>query len=119
LALLAFITPIYGCFYLHGYARPSHHPPSAGVVESVRIALEAQAMAFGPAATGLWPAVGIGLLVGGASLFVYVIRIVICRRGDIRLAGMLLYLGAGAAVAFGIGWGRSGFQDDMGFAWRY
>src|SRR5262249_38568781 len=36
LALLAFITPIYGCFYLHGYARPSHHPPSAGVVESVR-----------------------------------------------------------------------------------
>ena len=24
-----------------------------------------------------------------------------------------------AAVAFGIGWGRSGFHADMGFAWRY
>ena len=22
-------------------------------------------------------------------------------------------------MAFGIGWGRSGFMDDMGFAWRY
>ena len=25
----------------------------------------------------------------------------------------------GWRLAFGIGWGRSGFHDDMGFAWRY
>jgi hypothetical protein len=32
---------------------------------------------------------------------------------------LLIFVGAGAAVAFGVGWGRSGFHDDMGFAWRY
>jgi hypothetical protein len=73
-------------------------------------------MAFGPAATGLWPVIGLILLVGGIALAV---DLVMRLRRDLRNAGLLLYLGAGAAVAFGIGWGRSGFLDNMGFAWRY
>ena len=59
---LAAMTPIYIVLYFQGYHRPSHHPPSAGLFESIRIGLEAQAMALGPAATGLWPFVGIAIV---------------------------------------------------------
>src|SRR4051794_31415081 len=48
------VPPAYLAAYMQDYARPTHHPPSAGVVESARVGLEAQAMAFGPAAGGLW-----------------------------------------------------------------
>jgi hypothetical protein len=116
LAGLAAGTPLYAITYFHGYVRPSHHPPSAGVIESARVALEAQSMAFGPAATGLWPVIGLIVLVVGIKV---TFDLAIHIRRDLRFAGLLLYLGAGAAVAFGIGWGRSGFMYDMGFAWRY
>jgi len=86
------------------------------VIESARVALEAQSMAFGPAATGLWPVIGLIVLVVGIKV---TFDLAIHIRRDLRFAGLLLYLGAGAAVAFGIGWGRSGFMYDMGFAWRY
>jgi len=113
---LVAITPVYVTCYFWNYVRPSHHPPSAGLVESARIALEAQSMAFGPAATGLWPVVGLAVcFAGGAAISCLAIPL----RRDVRNAGLLLYLAAGAAVAFGIGWGRSGFLDNMGFAWRY
>ena len=116
---LAVISALYVAVYFQGYVRPSHHPESAGVVESTRIALQAQAMAFGPAATGLWPPVGALLLQGGIALAAYLVWLAVRLRGDLRFLGLLLYVGAGAAVAFGIGWGRSGFHNDMGFAWRY
>jgi hypothetical protein len=119
LVLLAAVAPLYVALYFRGYERPAHHPPSAGVYESVRVGLEAQAMAFGPAATGpwLWPTLGVVLLLVGSAVTA---RLVSRLRSDgVRAAGLLLYLAAGAAVAFGIGWGRSGFYNDMGFAWRY
>ena len=90
-----------------------------GLVESTRIALQAQAMALGPATTGLWPAIGLVLLQGGIALAAYLGWLAIRHRDDPRFAGLFLFVGAGAAVAFGIGWGRSGFLNDMGFAWRY
>src|SRR5262249_12825722 len=82
LVALALVTPGYIAVYLQGYVRPSHHPPSAGVTESARIGLEAQAMAFGPAAGGLWhlagSLVGIVLLLVGlvvvAQLVVWFFR---------------------------------------------
>jgi len=116
LVLLAVFTPVYAVVYFQGYVRPSHHPPSAGVFESARIALEAQSMAFGPSATGLWPAIGLAVCFLGGAV---VTGLAVQFRRDIRFAGLLLYVAAGAAVAFGIGWGRSGFMDNMGFAWRY
>jgi len=119
LALLVAITPIYVAAYCHGYVRPSHHPPSAGVFESARIGLEAQSMAFGPAATGVWPYIGILILLVGLVIAFQTIYRAFGRGFDPRFAGLFLYIGAAAAVAFGIGWGRSGFVDDMGFAWRY
>src|SRR5262249_15432062 len=107
-------------FYFQGYARPAHHPKSAGVWESARVGLEAQSMAFGPAATGVGPIVGVPVLVVGLMLVALLVGALWRYRNDWpRPVGLLLYLGAAAAVAFGIGWGRSGFLSDMGFAWRY
>lgn len=117
LVALAAVTPAYVALYFHGYVRPSHHPPSAGFFESARVGLEAQAMALGPAATGIWPYVAIAILLVGS---VVAIQIAVRLRSDqARAVGLLLFVGAAATVAFGIGWGRSGFLDDMGFAWRY
>ena len=113
------LTPIYAIAYFQDYTRPSHHPPSAGVLESARIGLEAQAMAFGPAATGLWPYIGILILVVGFVVVVQLVFRTAFRGFDPRFLGLLLFIGGAAAVAFGIGWGRSGFDGNMGFAWRY
>jgi hypothetical protein len=118
LILVACLTPLYAIQYVDGYRRPSHHPESAGVVESARIGLQAQAMAVGPSVTGTWPASGIA--VAGAGLFVTGLLVRRLLTGDwARSLGLLAVIGASAVVAFGIGWGRSGFMDDMGFAWRY
>lgn len=111
------ITLTYLVAYFHGYDRPAHHPPSAGIAESVRIGLEAQAMAFGPGVTGIWPVIGVAIVVVATIVVVQMIGLALV--GDPRSVGLLLVVFAGAAVAFGIGWGRSGFRDDMGFAWRY
>ena len=119
LVALAAITPIYIVMYFQGYVRPGHHPPSAGVVESIRIGLQAQAMAFGPAATGMWPPIGIWIVMVGLFLIATLLWQFAKNRRDSTSAGLLLFVIAGGAVAFGIGWGRSGFFDDKGFAWRY
>jgi hypothetical protein len=119
LVALAGLTPAYLVLYFQGYVRPSHHPESAGVYESVRVALQAQAMALGPAAQGLWPAIGVGIVVAGGWVTAQLVRLAWNTRGAPRVVGLLLFVAAGGAVAFGIGWGRSGFHNDMGFAWRY
>lgn len=123
LIALTLITPAYIAVYMQGYVRPSHHPPSAGVIESARIGLEAQAMAFGPAAGGLWhlagSSVGIILLVIGLVVVAQLVAWFFRSHMDPRAVGLLLFVGGAAAVAFGIGWGRSGFHNDMGLAWRY
>jgi hypothetical protein len=116
--VLAALTPVYIAVYFHGYVRPDHHPESAGVFESTRVGLQAQAMALGPAATGAWPVVAQVIAVV-AAVVVFQLAWRARLQENARFVGLLLYVGAAAAVAFGIGWGRSGFLDDMGFAWRY
>jgi hypothetical protein len=124
------LTPAYIAIYMQGYARPAHHPKSAGYYESARIGLESQVMAFGPPAQGLWE-VGFGLVTLAIGLLV-VGQLVIWIFGGAartRAIGLFLLVGAAGAVAFGIGWGRSGMVEigpdavvsskNMGFAWRY
>jgi hypothetical protein len=123
LGALTLLTPAYIAVYMQGYVRPGHHPPSAGVIESIRIGLEAQAMALGPGAGGLWAragdAVGGAILLVGIAVVTRLVGWFLRSHLDPRAVGLFLFVGAAAAVAFGIGWGRSGFMDDMGFAWRY
>jgi hypothetical protein len=93
------------------------------VVESARVGLEAQAMAFGPAAGGLWDVAGnvvaIGLLVLAVIVILQLAAWFFASHMDPRAVGLLLFVGAAGAVVLGIGWGRSGFHRDMGLAWRY
>src|SRR5262245_13613603 len=114
---LAAATPLYVALYFQGYVRPSHHPPSAGLYESAQIGLQAQAMALGPAATGIWPVIAVLIVLVG--LIVAALLALRLRSDQLRAVGLLLFLAAAAAVTFGIGWGRSGFHAAMGFAWRY
>jgi len=116
LLVLVAVSPLYIAFYFQGYARPGHHPPSAGIYESLRVGLQAQSMVFGPSATGLWPVIGIVVLLVGMLVIAFLIS---STFRDPRSAGLLFFVLAGGAVSFGIGWGRSGFHNDMGFAWRY
>lgn len=119
LVLLSLVTPLYTMLYFQGYQRPAHHPPSAGIVESLRVALQAESMTFGPVGHALWPAFGWVVVVLGLSAVGLLLWRLRERRERVRGLGLLLYIGASAGVALGIGWGRSGFHDDMGFAWRY
>jgi hypothetical protein len=121
LGALTLLTPAYIVQYFQGYVRPSHHPESAGVIESLRIGLEAQAMALGPPAVGVWQAVGdvTGVVIFAVGLIVVGQLLGRSFRCDARAVGLALFVAAAGAVAFGIGWGRSGFHSDMGFAWRY
>ena len=120
---LTLVTPAYIVAYTQGYTRPGHHPPSAGLIESMRIGLEAQAMALGPGAGGLWSyigdVVGIAVLFVGLVVVTQLVAWIIGSHRDPRAVGLLLFVVAAGAVAFGIGWGRSGFHNDMGLAWRY
>jgi hypothetical protein len=123
LVAITAVTPVYVAVYMQGYVRPSHHPESAGVYESARVGLEAQAMAFGPGAAGAWNQVGdlvlVPVLVIGLVVVAQLVGWFFRSHMDSRAVGVLLFVGAAGAVAFGIGWGRSGFHNDMGLAWRY
>jgi hypothetical protein len=119
LVALALTTPAYIVAYSQGYVRPSHHPESAGIYESIRVGLQSQAMALGPSGGGLWPFSGVAILIVGLLVIVLLVRMTFRKVFDHRAAGLLMFVIAGAALAFGIGWGRSGFHNDMGLAWRY
>jgi hypothetical protein len=121
LALVAFV-PAFIAIYYHGYVHPEFHPASAGILPSIRIALQALTTAFGVAASGIWPISG---LLVGIIAFEAAIRLVRVLRDQPeerpRALGLLFFLGAVAVMAFGIGWGRSGWGENanMGLAPRY
>jgi hypothetical protein len=121
LMLLAAVMLAYIALYFHGYARPEHHPPSAGVWPSLKIAFEALSMAFGPAAIGLWPVSLLIIMALAAYACALLLKRIIRDTAERpRALGILSYLAAVGGLAFGIGWGRSGFPDEnMGFASRY
>ena len=120
LAPFVSLVPAYIVLYRQGYHRPGHHPPSAGLFESVRVGLEAQAVAVGPSATGIWPFIGVVMFLLGIGTFLLIAKNLRGDRGNQpKWWGLMAMLAGSAGVSFGIGWGRSGFEDDMGFAWRY
>ncbi|MBX7104944.1 MAG: hypothetical protein K1X57_12735 [Gemmataceae bacterium] len=103
--------------YFRGYQPPTEHPVSAGVVPSLKIATETLALAWGWCGQMTWPLSGfmiVGFILGTAGLLLASLR----RDFD----RSLVWLAAGSgtvALALGIGWGRSGFGPEAGFAVRY
>ena len=134
LLILAVLMLVYIGLYLRGYARPEWHPDPVEVWgshreaawQSLRIALQALSMAFGPAAIGLWPVSALLICVIAFECALMLVRIIAFQIAERpRAAGLLLYLGAMAFMAMGIGWGRSGFltadgrPGEMGLVSRY
>jgi hypothetical protein len=120
LLTLCLLTPLYIVVYFQGYARPSHHPETPGMLASIDMALQAQTMAFGPAATFAWPLAAI--LLSGLFLLTFLGLAWMIWQDRINRQlwmGLGLFIGAGLGIALGIGWGRSGINEKMGFAWRY
>jgi hypothetical protein len=97
--------------YFVGWEPVPYHPKSYSVYQSLKTSLQFLTIGIGPAIRGWWPAIGIAtLLVFGAT----VIRLALVwrdapeQRG--RTLGLLLFLGALASLALGLGLGRNGFE---------
>jgi len=123
LVILAALIPIYIGIYLIGYQRPHHHAdplevwgdlPTAGW-QAFRSALQALSMSFGPAASGLWPVSALLICLIGLGCGIILGRMAASRYEERpRASGLLLYFGALALMALGIGWGRCVFLTDDG-----
>lgn len=109
--------------YLQGYHRPSHHrdpvafwgSTNEAAFQGFRSAIQALAMAFGPAGSGLWPVSIFIICFVGLECVLVLLRVLPNNYAERpRVAGLLLYLGAIAFMAFGIGWGRSVFVQANG-----
>jgi hypothetical protein len=128
LVVLAAIVPVYVWLYLQGYTRPSHHPDPLAVWrnyetaawQALRSGMQALIMAFGPAAggptdSGLWVVSAIIMFMVCFECVLFLARLLATRVDERpRALGLLLYLVAVAFMAFGIGWGRSGFTTKTG-----
>ncbi len=120
---LVLLILLYIILYLHGYERPSYHPDpiavwksrSEAIMQAFRSAVQALDMAFGPAGIGLWPLSIFLICLGMLECVVLLLRVLSTRVDERpRALGLLLFLGAVAFMAFGIGWGRCGFREANG-----
>ena len=133
LALTALI-PLYVYIYLQGYHRPSHHDDpveiwgshSEAAWQALRSGLQALSTGFGPATNGLWPLSALIISLVGFECLQHMLRVLSSQRDDRpRASGLLLFLGALAFMAYGIGWGRCTWQTPdgqpgfMGLSSRY
>jgi hypothetical protein len=109
--------------YFYGYARPAGSPPHPGLRASLRTIAQFLSGGLGPAAAPLWPLsgvvlLGVLLLSGGVLLVIWLRQ----PQDRFRVVGLLLFFGAMASLALGIGWARAGeilWAPDPGFHNRY
>ncbi len=129
LAIVGFV-PGFIALYYAGYVHPEFHPKSAGLLPSLRIALQSLTMAFGIGAGGsfslsgfeepvsLWPLFGLLVAILGFESVVRLIRVFIKQSEERpRALGLLLYLGAIGVMAFGIGWVDPGLAMRQTWVW--
>src|SRR5262249_51954474 len=118
--LLAAGASVVVLFYYVGYESPLHHPPSPGLVATLRTGLQFLGMSVGLPGIRLWPVVSLCVLaLCGVSAWLAVIAWLTCRAERLRAAGLLLLLAAQGVMALGVGWGRAGMGPEAGFSSRY
>src|SRR6185437_3287251 len=97
--------------YFGGWERVPYHPRSAGVYQTLKTSAQFVTIGLGPAARALWPVPGILVLALFAATAVLLARAWAGRPGErARAGGLLLFLGAMASLALGLGLGRNGFE---------
>ncbi len=88
-----------------------YHPKSHSVHQTLKTALQFLAIGLGPAGHAWWPLSEYVVFLGGAAtvaLLAWVWRTNAAERP--RALGLLLFLGAMASLALGLGLGRDGFE---------
>jgi hypothetical protein len=105
--------------YFIGYARPGYHPPAKSMRDVLLVTTRFLASGFG-GGPAYWPDAGftaIGLT--GFTLWLLA-RTLLTRRDELeRAAGLTLFFAGCGAIAFAVGWGRSGMSTEVGFESRY
>lgn len=111
LVVISAIALLLTAIYFVGWEPVPYHPKSYSVYQSLKTSLQFLTIGLGPAIRDWWPAMGImTILVFGAT----VMRLATvwheqpAERG--RAIGLLLFLGAMASLALGLGLGRNGFE---------
>lgn len=106
--------------YFLDYERPAWLPPHPGFAASARTALQFVGMGLSPLTAQVWP---FGSLAAGALVALGVVLLVAefvrgspARRGQVVALG--LFLGSMVAWILAVGWGRSGYGPEEGFADR-
>ncbi len=119
LVLAALPVALVGAYFV-GYQRPEHHEAWPNLGALLRTSLQFLSCGFGPAAEEIWPVSGAVVGAACATLAWQALRVV-CHQPEKRVAaaGFLCFLGGMLSLALGIGWGRSFFGPDAGFARRY
>lgn len=97
--------------YLHGYEKVPYHPTSLGLRASVRTAIKALTMSFGPAVRAAWPWSGLFMVAVLATTFLK-LGTVFAREPAERLRawGLMAFLLAICSLAAALGLGRDGFE---------
>ncbi|WP_435009573.1 hypothetical protein P12x_000831 [Tundrisphaera lichenicola] len=118
LGAVASLSLVYA--YFRGWKAAGHGDAPASIVEKVRVTLQFLAGGWGVSAAETWPWSGglvAGLLIGG------VVALVIAWRrepeGRMRTTWLVAATGAIGSLALGIGSGRAGMGDRIGFEPRY
>ena len=97
--------------YFVGWERVPHHPRSAGIYPTITTALQFVTIGLGPAMRGLWPLTGLAAVACFGASVVVLLRAWRDRPAErARAGGLLLFLGAMASLALGLGMGRNGFE---------
>jgi hypothetical protein len=106
--------------YFVGYQHPSWNPPSPGIVRSSKSALKVLSLGFGAAPFFYWLP---GVLGAAMFLSASVWRVGrMCaqpQRERHRAIGVAIFLGTAVAFAVAVGWGRAGYQPEVGIPLRY
>ena len=111
LVMLSAIALLLTAIYFVGWQPVPYHPKSYSVYQSLKTSLQFVTIGLGPAIRDWWPATGImSILVFGTTVLrlLMVWREQPAQRG--RVIGLLLFLGAIASLALGLGLGRNGFE---------
>jgi hypothetical protein len=97
----------------------AHTPPVRSLVRALQTAAQFWGMAAGPLGERGWPLVSLALVALALGAVAVAVRAARSRPEErFRALGLVLYLGAFASLALGIGWGRSHLSA-AGFANRY
>jgi hypothetical protein len=122
LLALAAVAVLMIPLYFSDYKKPyyTYDPSTKALKDHVRTAVQVGTVSLGPAVQPFWPSFG-AVVLGVFLVTVGLLGWAWWRRPAERLraAGLLLFLGAVASLALGMGWGRSSGGDMVGFQSRY